>query len=432
MNSAAGKTRSQRCLSLRHHAARSTSVMSGPALFARLVWSALVAQSADQVGLAAAPIVAVVAFGAGAGATGLLQTVQTLPFLILSLPVGLLADRASRRGLMLSGEALRAASFIVIVALAAMHLLTLRWLMGLSVIGVLGTVAYVVTAPSLVPALVPRGMLPTANGRLELARSAAFAAGPALGGALVGWIGAAPAFAFAAGLSILAVVALASIREPFRPPLPARHPLHDLREGAEFVRTHPLLRPIALTAVVFNTSFFVLQAVYVPYAVHRLALSASGVGFSLATYGVGMVAGALVVAYVLRRLPFGAAVALGPMAGLAAALAMAATIWNPLPPFASLSFFLFGAGPIIWTITTTTLRQSVTPEGLLGRVSATIVMSTMGARPLGSAIGAFVGGWLGSESCLLVAAFGFLVQVGILLSSPVARLSRQPETTESP
>jgi len=405
--------------------------MGPPAQFARLVWSALVSQSADQIGLAAAPIVAVVAFGAGPGATGLLQTAQTLPFLVLSLPAGVLADRTSRRGLMLFGEAVRAVSLIAIVAFAGMHLLTLRWLMGLSFVGVLGTVAYVVTAPSLVPALVRREMLAIANGRLELARSAAFAAGPALGGALVGLVGAAPAFVFAAGLSILAVVALASIREPSRPALPPRHPLHDLREGAAFVLTHPLLRPIALTAVVFNTSFFVLQAVYVPYAVHRLALSPSGVGLSLAAYGIGMVAGALVVAQVLRRLSFGAAIAVGPMAGLAAAFAMAATIWNPFPLFASLSFFLFGAGPIIWTITTTTLRQSVTPEGLLGRVSATIVMATMGARPLGSAIGAFVGGSFGAESCLLVAALGFLVQVGILLTSPVPRLSSQSELADS-
>lgn len=407
--------------------------MTQPAApFSRLVWSTLGAQSADQIGLAAAPIVAVVAFGAGPSVTGLLQTAQTLPFLLLSLPIGILADRSSRRALMLAGEGVRAASLIAIVTLVEMHLLTLSLLMGLSFIGVVGTVAYVVTAPSLVPSLVPHEMLASANGRLELVRSAAFAAGPALGGALVGWTGAAPAFACAAGFSILAALVLASLREPSRPGLAPHHPLHDLREGAVFVLTHPLLRPIALTAVVFNTSFFVLQAVYVPYAVHRLALSPSGVGFTLAAYGIGMIAGALAVSHVLRRLSFGTAVVLGPLAGLAAALAMVVTIWIPVAPFASLSFFLFGAGPIMWTITTTTLRQSVTPGGLLGRVSATIVMATMGARPLGSAIGAFVGGFAGAESCLLVAAFGFLVQVGIILTSSVPRLPQQPQSVESP
>src|SRR3981189_3414306 len=92
-----------------------------PASFNRLAWSNLAAQSAEQVGLAAAPIVAVVALGAGAGATGLLQTAQTLPFLLLSIPAGVLADRMSRRRLMVTAEALRAASLTGVLALAALQ-----------------------------------------------------------------------------------------------------------------------------------------------------------------------------------------------------------------------------------------------------------------------------------------------------------------------
>src|SRR5262249_61495749 len=79
-----------------------------PAGFNRLAWSNLAAQSAEQIALAAAPIVAVITLGAGAGDTGLLQTAQTLPFLILSIPAGVLADRTSRRRGMAAAEALPA------------------------------------------------------------------------------------------------------------------------------------------------------------------------------------------------------------------------------------------------------------------------------------------------------------------------------------
>src|SRR5919199_697237 len=89
-----------------------------PTAYHRLAWSNLAAQPAEQIGLAAAPIVAVVALGAGAGETGLLQTAQTLPFLLLSIPIGVLADRVSRRRLLASAEGLRAASLLAIVALA--------------------------------------------------------------------------------------------------------------------------------------------------------------------------------------------------------------------------------------------------------------------------------------------------------------------------
>src|SRR2546430_17496348 len=81
--------------------------------------------------------------------------------------------------------------------------------------------------------------------------------------------------------------------EPARALITGRRVLHDLRDGARFVFGHPLLRPVFLTQLVFNTAFFMLQAVYVPYAVHHLGLSAFGVGATLATYGVGMVVGAL-------------------------------------------------------------------------------------------------------------------------------------------
>src|SRR5438105_2386486 len=87
-----------------------------PPAFNRLAWSNLAAQSAEQVGLAAAPIVAVLALGAGAGETGLLQAIQTLPFLLLAIPAGLLADRTPRRRLMVIGESLRVLSFISILA----------------------------------------------------------------------------------------------------------------------------------------------------------------------------------------------------------------------------------------------------------------------------------------------------------------------------
>jgi len=116
-------------------------------------------------------------------------------------------------------------------------------------------------APALVPALVPAGALAAANGRIELARTVAFAGGPALAGALVGWTGGAPAFGVAAGLSAAAVVLLAGVREPARPLIAGRRVLHDLRDGARFVFGHPLLRPVFLTQLVFNTAFFMLQAV---------------------------------------------------------------------------------------------------------------------------------------------------------------------------
>jgi Arabinose efflux permease len=240
-----------------------------PATFNRLAWSNLAAQSAEQIALAAAPIVAVLLLGVGEGQTGALQTALTLPFILFAIPAGLLADRISRRWLMAGSEALRAAALAGILVLIWLGLLTLPLLALLGFVAVCGTVAYSVAAPALVPSLVSSDALPAANARIELARTVAFASGPALGGVLVGWVGAAPAFGFAAALSIMAVVLLSGIYEPARAPAPRRHPLQEIREGAVFVLHHPLLRPVFVTQFIFNTASFLLLAVFVPYAVRH-------------------------------------------------------------------------------------------------------------------------------------------------------------------
>ena len=229
----------------------------------------------------------------------------------------------------------------------------------------------------------------------------------------------------------MAVVLLAGIFEPARAATPRRHPLREIKEGASFVFQHALLRPVFITQFIFNTASFLILAVFVPYAVRALDLSATGVGVTLGMYGAGMVVGALLATRVIRRLPFGTVIAIGPIAGFVAAVVMALTTFVPSSLLAGLSFFLLGAGPILWVISTTTLRQSVTPPSLLGRVSAINIMA-YGARPLGAGLGALVGSSYGAEACFYLAVAGFGAQALVILMSPAVRLIRQPDMFEEP
>ena len=85
--------------------------------FVRLARANLAAQTAEQIALAAAPIIAVVSLDATESDTGWLQTAQTLPFLLLSIPAGLLVDRLQPRQVMAVAEALRALAMAVVVVL---------------------------------------------------------------------------------------------------------------------------------------------------------------------------------------------------------------------------------------------------------------------------------------------------------------------------
>lgn len=401
-----------------------------PGKFARLAWSNLVAQLSEQMALAAAPLVAVLFLGATASETGFLQTAQTLPFLILSLPAGVLADRTSRRALMVRSEALRAVSLASLICLVGSGLLSLTMLGALGFVGAIGTVCYTVCAPALVPNIVSREQLARANRWLELARSTAFTAGPALGGTIVGWIGAPALYVLATALSLFAVVLLSGLHEKTEQPETRRHFVREVWRGAAFVFTQEHLRPILVTAVFFNTSWFILQAVYVAYAIHELEMAPATVGITVGMYGCGMMAGALVAPLLARFLPFGAMIAAGPTSALAAAIIILSTIRFPFSVSAGISFFLFGAGPIVWTITTTTLRQSVTPNAMLARVSALIMTATFGARPIGAAIGALVAARSGADAAIAVAVVGFIIQFIVLFASPVPRLAHLPEAAQ--
>lgn len=401
--------------------------MNSPARpYVPLAWSNLGGQSAEQLSLAAAPIVAVLLLGAGPGEIGFLAAVQSLPFLLLSIPAGLLADRLSRRRLMASAEFLRALALIALVGAVMLDRLSIGLLAALGFLAAVGTVAFSVAAPAMLPSLVPREELPRANARMELARSAAFAGGPALAGAMVSWSGAGSAFVLAAVLSAAALLLLLRLPEAPRTPITPRHPLLELQDGARMVWSHPLLKPMLLTGVAWNIAWFVLQAAYVPYAVRSLGLGASAIGLTLGAYGLGMVLGALFSRRVVGAMSFGQAIMFGPFLSVLAAAVMAASLLWPSGWLAALSFFLFGFGPIIWSIATTTLRQTVAPSAMLGRAGAIFLTANSGVRPLGAALGGWVGATWGEAACLLLVVAIYLVQAGMIFFSPVRELQDLP------
>lgn len=414
-----------------------------------LTFSNLMAHGAEQLCAAAVPLIAVTQLGAGAREVGLLAAAQSLPFLLFALPFGVWADRSSRLKIMISAESFRAFTLIVLLCVGLIWGHSL-WSLGLlGFFGACGTVAFVVALPALVPQIVAKEDLPQVNMRLELARSLAISAGPALAGVLVASVSDSTAFIVAAILSGAALMTLWRIRGLVNTATnqgdsrAQRSIATELREGFNAVLQERYLRPVFYTSIVWNLSWFVLHAAYTPYAVRRLGLSEAQVGMTLGIFGVGMILGSFAFGRVVNRFAFGKVVVIGPAFSLLGMLLIQATEFSVSSSSASfmlllLGFFCFGFGPVMWTISTTTLRQNVTPNHLMARVGAVFLTCNAGARPIGALIGAGLsawvgaqygstGQWLGERACLWVASLGFLAQFILVITAPIARLKIIPQ-----
>lgn len=405
------------------------SPMMSP-LFLVLLLTGIAAQFADKLALDTITLAATEA-GASARFVGLLVAAQSAAWLLISLPAGVLADRIAPRSLILLGGLLMAVGSAIGAGLLAAGLI--GPILALSTfVAAAGPVVIALSVFVLMPRAVSLALLPRANSRLELGRASFSLIAPLIAGWAVargtGWYGLAACSA--AGLVVIA----AALRLPAEAvPAQPRQKLHRaIAEGGAFVARHPYLRPIALCAIGWNLAFFAFMALLAPYALRVLMLDPKAVGLASSVYGAGAVVAALSGAWLIARLPIGALLVFGPAVSLLGALAVAlappALGW----PALAFAFFLFGFGPILWFITQTTLRQAVTPQALLGRVSATITTAMYGMRPLGALAGGLAGERFGLETAIWLPVVLFGLSTLAILASQMPRLKAMPVAELTP
>ncbi|WBB77586.1 MFS transporter [Micromonospora sp. WMMD882] len=370
----------------------------------RRLWSASAASNlADGVLKVGLPLVAVTHTRSPTLVAGVAVTFS-LPWLLFALPAGALVDRLDRRRVMLVANTLRAA-LVGALAVAVAFDVGSIWLLHVVAfaVGVAETL-YDTAAQSILPQLVPRDLLPRANGRLHAVELAANQfVGPPLAGVLVGG-GVAVALAGPAGLWAVAVAALLFVGGRFRVARagPATSVRADIGEGLRFLWRHRLLRTLAVMVGVSNFTTNGVVAVLVLHAVGP----GSAMGFTEAAYGLlltslaaGMVVG-LLLAPRLERL-LGRATALGVSMLACAALVAAPALTTD--PFVLGAIFL-GGGVLVaaWGVITVSLRQRVTPDRLLGRVNSAYRLLARGSLPLGALAGGLLAELFGLRAVFMI------------------------------
>ena len=394
--------------------------------FMKLLGAYGASQIGDQVTLLALPLVAALLLGAGPAEMGWLTAAAAAPFFLLGLPAGVWVDRLPRRSVILIADLLRALVLLAVPAASLLGLLNLPLLIAVALLAGTAAVFVDVASQTYVPELVERCALLRANGRFETWRAAATIAGPGLAGALSAAAGPALALSASAVASLAASGLVAGIghRAPCHDPALRRPFLEELREGLSFLLQEPRLRALAFCALTWNVSWFALGAVLVLHAARNLGLGAAQIGLVFAMDGVGMLLGTLVAPRIEGRIGLGRVIILGPsLCALGTPLILLATPETALPLLAA-GRFLYGFGPMVFSVTQNSLRQSLTPARLLGRVNASLRWLTWGLRPVGAVLGGLAGEFLGLTQAVALAGIGLALCLVPLLASPVPRLRR--------
>lgn len=393
------------------------------AAYARLFGSILTASFGNQVMMLALPLTAAVLLKATPLQMGLLTAIELLPFLLFSLPSGVWLDRVRKLPVYVVGELLVAACAVSVPVAWWLGWLGMPWLYAIGfVIGLVHTVSGS-AAQIVLTQVVGRERLVEAHAKNALATSGAEVAGPGLAGALIKAFGAPVALLVNAALLVGSALILRGIPiHERREPRPGGDSLarfwQDLLLGVRFCAGTPLLVVLAALMAVWQMAHYAAMVVQILFATRTLGLSEQAVGLCYMGMGLGTIVGSVYGRRVSDALGPGPCLVMGYLITGSGWLLLAlapANAWG-VAAFA-LMLMLFTTGAVFIFINFLALRQAVTPEPLLGRMTATMRWLTL----LAAGPGALFGGWLG-EHVGLRAALGFAAATTLLLALVAWRL----------
>lgn len=338
--------------------------------------------------------------------------VTRLPWLLFALPAGVITDRVDRRKLVAWMDVFR---FLFTLGIAMAVLVTQSQLSTPEAIerglgsppegsGLLLVLVYFAafllgtaevlrdnSAQTLLPSIVAKEHLEKANGRMWGAEMVMNSfVGPPLAGILIAAAFSLPFF-FDAGTFAVAAALVFLITGEFRPKndeAVARATFWtDLKEGVKWLWSHPLFRPMALALGVLNATSMMTLATFVLFAQEVLELDATRFGLLSTSFALGGVVGSFVGDRISKAMGQGPSL-------FATIIVSALTL---VISGTTSSFWVFWAmgviistASVLWNVITVSLRQSLIPDRILGRVNSVYRFLGWGMMPIGAALGGAV------------------------------------------
>ncbi len=310
---------------------------------------------------------------------GLVGLARVIPFLLLSFIGGDLADRVSRKKLILATQGVLMLPTLALTVGTALGVVTPGFIYLVSVISGAATAFDAPARQSILPNLVPRNELANALTLNSINRQTATIAGPGLGGLVIGFFGLAPTYALNVITFMAVIIALLLMSAVPAPSRGGGRKWSDVLGGFHFVRKEPLvLLPLTvdLTVTLLRT-YRVLLPVFVRDV---LGLGPEALGLLHSAGAVGALVGAGVLGAIgdIRHKIAVMLVAYASQGVFLMGFAFSRTL-----SLALLMLVSYGVGNVVSEVMRVTLVQLRTPDNLRGRVTALAAMFTNGGPQLG-------------------------------------------------
>ena len=397
--------------------------------FLKLWGSLTITHFGAQITSLALPLTAALVLNASPFEVGVLIALEALPFPLFGLFAGVIVDRFRKLPIIIWADVGRGLALLAVPACAWLDWLSMPvlymagFLVGVG--GVLGWPAYQVFMTE----RVGRGNLVEANAKMAVSDSAAQLIGPGIAGALVHWLTApfailADAIAFFCSAWVLWGIGPAASDAPKHA---GEHLWQDIREGLRAIWRNPTLRALAWALAVWQIFRHAHLAVVVLFATRELGFSPGHVGVVFMMAGVGSLAAAWAVKPLNRRFGVGPTMLAG-MLGTGFAwtvIGLSTGPWLAASLVFGLGLFLLDLSAMVFFINYLALRQSVTHDRLLGRVTATMICLTTITAPFGGLAGGWVAEHMGLRASILLAGVGAILLAPVVAwLSPLARMRR--------
>lgn len=317
---------------------------------------------------------------------------QRLPWLAFSLHAGAIVDRGDRRRLMVSMNSIRFVATVIVAAAVLTDVMTIPLLYVAALVLGCAEVVYDNSAQTILPRLVAKERLERANGNIWGAEMVANSfVGPPLGGFLIAVSLALPfgVDALTFGVSALLIFLIGGMfrSQPSGEPQPhTRRPMRaEIAEGFRWLWRHPLLRTLAIVLGVMNMMGTAALATFVLFVQEVLALDAAGFGILSTAGAIGGVLGSQLAPSVTKRIGPGPSLYLCLVVGGAVTTAVTGVTSNAF--LVGAMFVVYSFTAVVWNVITVSLRQTIIPDHLLGRVNSVYRFFGWGMMPLGALLG---------------------------------------------